>query len=498
MKTLLTIIAFATLLVGPASNANATEIVNNGRALESHTNQNDLQNMSLYEIRLRGLKVFSTPFTKADGFGDGPAGFTAKERAQNGNRPTINANGTFSRFNGLDSQSCLECHSVISRAAIPMTFGIGGTGGINDTPVGGATFFNINDDENQINPPSSALGTTGQFNINGRAINPPFVFGSGGVELVGNEMTEDLQQLANSLQPGSSVTLKTKGINFGTLSRNLNGDFETENVNGIENDPDSPNFLVVQPFGRKGNNITTRTFDLGAMPFHMGMQPDEILYEQLNGEPPAPELDGTINIDGDGDLVVNELLIGDMSVLSVFMATLEPPVKKKLKRTAKRGKAFFNSVGCASCHRPVLRTRSSILGLRYPEIANNPSENIFLNIDLSDEPTNFPTTRKGGIKVRLFADLKTHDMGPSLAEANGDSFFTTARLWGVIDTAPYLHDGRALTIKEAIEQHGQPGSEAEDAVNNFFNTLSQKDRNDIYKYLGTIRTPSHPAEDLLN
>lgn len=494
----LRILFLYTAILTSAMNATAASGIHNGKALEAHTKQNDLQSMTLDQIRLRGLKVFSTPYTKADGFGDGPAGFTAEERAKIGDRPTINANGTFSRFNGLDAQTCLECHSVISRATIPMTFGIGGAGGINDTAVPDTTFFNINDDENQINSPSSALGTTGQFNINGRAINPPFIFGSGGVELVGNEMTEDLQQLANNLAPNNSVVLKTKGIKFGTLSKDANGNFETANVNGIESDPDSPNFLVVQPFGRKGNNITARTFDLGAMPFHMGMQPDEILYKNTYGESPSAELDGTIEIDGDGDLVSGELLIGDMSVLSVFMATLEPPTKKKLNTSAKQGKALFNDTGCASCHKPHLKTRSKTLGLRYPEIANKPSDNVYMDIDLSAAPTLFPTTRRGGIKVHLFADLKIHDMGPALAEANGDSKFTTARLWGVIDTAPYLHDGRALTIKDAIELHGQPGSEAEDAVEYFFNTLTQNERNNIYDYLKSMRTPKHPAEDLLN
>ena len=30
----------------------------------------------------------------------------------------------------------------------------------------------------------------------------------------------------------------------------------------------------------------------------------------------------------------------------------------------------------------------------------------------------------------------------------------TAPLWGVADSAPYLHDGRAETLEEAIELHG--------------------------------------------
>ncbi len=62
-------------------------------------------------------------------------------------------------------------------------------------------------------------------------------------------------------------------------------------------------------------------------------------------------------------------------------------------------------------------------------------------------------------------------MGPDLAESTGDvleSYFQTARLWGVADTAPYLHDGRAATLTEAILWHG---GEAESAAI-FFDSLA--------------------------
>ena len=42
-------------------------------------------------------------------------------------------------------------------------------------------------------------------------------------------------------------------------------------------------------------------------------------------------------------------------------------------------------------------------------------------------------------------------MGPSLTEETGNSLLQTARLWGVADTAPYLHDGSKKTIKDVVE-----------------------------------------------
>ena len=56
-------------------------------------------------------------------------------------------------------------------------------------------------------------------------------------------------------------------------------------------------------------------------------------------------------------------------------------------------------------------------------------------------------------------------MGPDLAEKNPEiipetgeqipgNMWLTRPLWGLADTPPYLHDGRAQTVEEAILWHG--------------------------------------------
>ena len=81
-------------------------------------------------------------------------------------------------------------------------------------------------------------------------------------------------------------------------------------------------------------------------------------------------------------------------------------------------------------------------------------------------------------------------MGSELAESfEGDvprTEFTTARLWGVADTAPYLHDGRALTIKEAILMHG---GEAETS-RNAFAALEDDKMQIVLSLLNSLRTPT--------
>ena len=96
--------------------------------------------------------------------------------------------------------------------------------------------------------------------IQGRMINPPFSFGSGGVELLGKEMTRDLQALASQAEasPGFAIALESKGVSFGSIVFE-NGSLDTSGVQGVDED------LVVRPFGRKGCCATVREFDTGAM-----------------------------------------------------------------------------------------------------------------------------------------------------------------------------------------------------------------------------------------
>ena len=129
---------------------------------------------------------------------------------------------------------------------------------------------------------------------------------------------------------------------------------------------------------------------------------------------------------------------------------------------------------------------------KFPE---DPDANVYYSVRLTRHPTSFDPVHGGGIEVPLFADLKRHDMGPDLAESTGgalDSFFTTARLWGVADTAPYLHDGRALTLTDAILFHG---GEAQDARDDF-DALSDNRKKKVLEFLRTLRTPRRVGGDL--
>jgi hypothetical protein len=419
--------------------------------------------LDLLAVRNAGLKMFATPFNHADGHGDGP--MNPLDTVSPGGRPTLANNGAFLRINGLDGQTCVECHAMVSSRTVPPTFGVGGFGGINDAPIFQPTVIDVSD----------AAGSGFAF-MDGRLIVPPHLFGTGGVQLLGEEISADLAAIADQAlsSPNQQFELLSKGVSFGFISAGNDGVLDTSGVQGVSED------LIVRPFGRKGEFATVRGFDEGAMQFHFGMQPVETFG---------------FDTDADGDGVANEVLIGEMSALEVFITTMDRPLQDRMDSNAVSGFVLFSQIGCTDCHRPALATRARELEYRL-----GADFEPHFSTDLSKNLTGFSIDQGGGLVIPLYSDLKRHDMGEGLAEsfqgANPEmnAEFITAKLWGVADTAPYLHDGRAFTLDEAILWHGGEAQEARDRYADLLPQAQQAVRD----FLGTLRLPQKPNADVLD
>lgn len=423
--------------------------------------------MSLHELRLAGLRMFASRFNQFDGFGDGP--MNPADTTSPGGRPTLANNGTFLRINGLDAQSCNDCHGFVSTATMPPTLGVGGSGGLSNA----AMFMPRNIDV-------ADYGLAGHAAFDGRLILPPALFGTGGIQLLATEMTAELKRLESYARahPGIKVELETKGVHFGSIVADSDGNIDTSAVEGIDHD------LIVRPFGRKGEFSSVRAFDQEAMMFHFGMEPSEVVGA---------------GVDADGDGVTDEVLPGELSALEIFITTQERPRTIRGDSQASLGSQRFVDIGCADCHRPQLHTDSRYLNYRFPEDPADPDANVYFSVDLSKKPAGFRATRRGGLAVPLFGDLKRHDMGPALSEqfSGADDKvnreFITAELWGVADTGPYLHDGRALTLNAAILAHGGEAQQVRDA----YAALTESEQDQILRFLHTLRTPKDPNKDVI-
>src|SRR5205823_8685881 len=98
--------------------------------------------------------------------------------------------------------------------------------------------------------------------------------------------------------------------------------------------------------------------------------------------------------------------------------------------------------------------------------------------------------------VHLFGDLKRHDMGDGLASPSPQGripprMFLTRPLWGLAETAPYLHDGRAPTVHDAIVLHGGEATAARDA----YLALDEPARASVRVFLASLsRQPKRSEE----
>ncbi|HET6284135.1 MAG TPA: di-heme oxidoredictase family protein [Polyangia bacterium] len=457
-----------------------------------------------------GDKLFQAKFNAADGIGARVGAgerFTRMPRADKTGAGEW-ATHTPARATGPNAQSCTGCHNQ------------GGDDGA------GEASDNVHRDANH----------TGRLNQQVTR-NTPHLFGLGGQQKLAEEMTVDLQAIRTAgrtaLGCGSSTTagstaraLSSKGISFGTLTINhaagTTGCTESLSppVAGGANSVSAD--LVVRPYQWKGAVAFIRDFVRGAAHNELGMQGSELLG--------SPTVDPS-TVDGDGDGVRNELFVGDITALTIYQAAQPRPTTKvelaglglipalTAAETASinRGAPLFNSMGCNSCHVPSLVANDVIFrepsananfrdagnlfpnGRTYAQSQLDPARPLVFDItrDHVENATpvlangqklgDFTRDAQGHAIIALFGDLRRHDMGAGLAEevdeqGTGASVFMTENLWGAGSSPPYLHDGRAASLTEAILEHGGEGQTSR----NNFAAASLQNRQDVIAFLNNL------------
>jgi len=150
------------------------------------------------------------------------------------------------------------------------------------------------------------------------------------------------------------------------------------------------------------------------------------------------------------------------------LASLPRPVEKMpqdmlASEHAVAGKKLFNSIGCADCHAPNM---GSVEGLYSDLLVHRMGQDLEGGGSYNDPPVPVPDGPP--------------DRGPSAAE------WRTPPLWGVADSAPYMHDGRAPTLEDAIRLHS--GQAARSAQR--FAALSKAEQDQLLTFLKTLRAPT--------
>ncbi len=167
-------------------------------------------------------------------------------------------------------------------------------------------------------------------------------------------------------------------------------------------------------------------------------------------------------------------------LLVSFVASLPPPLFRGTtdRQVPSWGYLVFEKVGCAACHAPRL---GQVNGL-YSDL---------LLHDLGDRMRDF-----GGYGMssssRIVDRAKDDDTSPSRGNIAANDW-RTPPLWGVADSAPYLHDGRANTLDEAIRLHGGEAA----PTSKRYAQLAQEDRRALLAFLQSqtvsVEPTDHPA-----
>lgn len=160
-----------------------------------------------------------------------------------------------------------------------------------------------------------------------------------------------------------------------------------------------------------------------------------------------------------------ELSAEALDAMTLYHQFLAVPARRNVDDpTVLAGERLFTEIGCASCHRPTLRTG-----------------------DFPGNPTLAHQT------IHPYTDLLLHDMGEGLADRRPDHLasgqqWRTPPLWGlgllerVNEHHTLLHDGRARSLLEAILWHGGEAAAARESVRR----MSTEEREALLAFLRSL------------
>jgi cytochrome c peroxidase len=466
-------------------------------AVPRHLADGEEYTTSLGTLLAEGERLFTAVWTSQEGGGRPLTKGTGAPLTDLSTSLTFPRN--FNRISGPDANSCAGCHN--SPHGIP-----GGSGDIvSNVFVLGQRFDFATFDGNDPLPTHGASAEDGApVTLQGIANSRKTIgmFGSGYIEMLARQITEELQSVRDALPPGQSSALVSKGISFGVLTHKVDGTWDTTRIIGLPapsvatSGPSTPS-LIVRPFHQAGAVISLRQFTNNAFNHHHGIQSAERFG---------------IDTDPDGDGFTNELTRADVSAVTLFQATMAVPGRlipddPEIEAAVLAGEKTFAAIGCTSCHVPSLPLDRS--GWIYTEPNPfNPAGNLRVGeapavaVDLSSRDLPLPRLEpaNGVVWVPAYTDFKLHDItsGPgdvnrepldmqatpgSPAFSAGNARFVTRKLWGVANQPPYCHHGLFTTLREAVLAHSGEAARERAA----FEALPAHERDCVIEFLKSLQ-----------
>ena len=355
--------------------------------------------------------------------------------------------------------------------------------------------------------PRGSAGFGGNVATRPDSRDAPHLFGLGLKEMLADEITGDLrriqeQAIARAERSGHSVTLplRSKGIDYGSITATSSGTVDTTRVKGI--DPD----LRVRPFFAEGRTISIREFVVGALHKEVGIEVyDPDLAKAHAGQtvvtPSGMVLDGSRdNIDPppppDAETGKYEADPAIVDHLEFYLMNYFKPAVGQPNPTTELGQRVFNRVRCNTCHISNL-TINHDRRVADVETGYDPVNGIFNNlfstagtlVDVFDDKRGFPPLKRPRgpfLVTNIFTDFKRHDLGRNFYERNFDGTFQreflTRPLWGVGSKNSFGHDGRSTSLDEVILRHGGEAKDSRDA----YASLAKPESDALQQFLRSL------------
>jgi hypothetical protein len=469
-----------------------------GREVSVPVHLKDGQEFSipLEDLLSHGRLLFNANWTEQEG-GGRPLTKGTGRPLSDPSRPLKGARA-FNRVSAPDANSCAGCHNA--------PFGISGGGGdfVTNVFVLGQRFDFATFD------PADSLPTRGTIDETGQAANlqtaadlraTTGMFGAGYLEMLARQMTEELQQIRDTILRGETKELIAKGIRFGKLTLTKEGLWDTSKVEGLgrlslltigSNNPPS---LVIRPWHQASNVVSLREFSNTAFNHHHGIQSTERFG---------------LDTDPDGDGFKNELTRADITAVTVWQATLQVPGRviprdPEIEQAVWLGERTFEKIGCATCHIPHMPLDKKAWIFSEPNPFNIPGnlrsgETREFKVDLSSDLLPVPRLRpdsSGVVWVEAYTDFKLHDIcEPDDSEPldmnqsqwskkfkEGNRRFLTKRLWGAANEPPFFHHGLFTTLRQSVLAHSGEAKQSRLA----FQSLTKAEQDAVIEFLKTLQ-----------
>lgn len=444
----------------------ADGIIGREVSIKHHLKNGEELNLAIPKIISHGGILFNANWTEQEGGGRPLTKGTGRPLSD----PSLPLTGSraFNRISAPDANSCAGCHNA--------PYGISGGGGdfVTNVFVLGQRFdFATLDASDKLATRGSAdeEGQVSSLDMMANLRATTSLFGSGYLEMLARQITEDLQSIRSTMKPGQTKELVSKGIHYGKLTLTKTGTWDASKVEGLPRlsllgtISSNPPTLVVRPWHQAANVVSIREFTNNAFNQHHGIQSTERFG---------------VDTDPDGDGVTNELTRADVTAVSVFQAALQVPGRviprnREVEQAVLAGEKSFERIGCASCH--ISRLPLDKQGWIYSEPNPfNPPGNLrmgetkTLNVDLSSDVLPAPRLKpdsSGVVWVEAYTDFKLHDicadadaepldMNQSVWSKKfkeGNRRFLTKRLWGVANQPTHFHHGLFTTMRRAVLAH---------------------------------------------